>query len=163
MINEPADDRTDASGDAPIAQASAGSGSRPAKRTTDGARRRSGPGNLSWSEGGPEDRPKPRNAMPIAATVFGVVAILALLVVSQVVLGILFGVIAVVLGILGLRQVRRGVADRRALALTGIITGALAVVLSVVLLILSYKVYKNCEHKIGHKPSVSELKGCGKN
>jgi VIT1/CCC1 family predicted Fe2+/Mn2+ transporter len=118
---------------------------------------------IKWSDGDGQDGPRPRNTLPIASLACGVFAILVMLVLSQVVLGILFGVIAIVLAIFGLRAVRRGVADRRSWALTGLITGVLAILISAVLLILSYRVYSDCRDKIGHKPSTSELKNCSKN
>ena len=73
-----------------------------------------------------------RNGMGVAALVSGVVALVlvALLLFSP--LGALLGLIAVVLGIVGLVRANRGEADNRGQAVAGLVTGGLALLLGVV-------------------------------
>ncbi|WP_299561957.1 DUF4190 domain-containing protein [uncultured Mycolicibacterium sp.] len=69
--------------------------------------------------------PRPANGLGIGALIVGVVA---LLFVWTVLGGILAGLVAVVLGVLGYRRVRRGQADNGPLAIAGTVLGVLAVV-----------------------------------
>ncbi len=72
----------------------------------------------------------PRNGMGTAALVLGIIG----LVLALVVLGGLLGIVAVILGIVALGRVRRGEANNRGVAIAGIVTGALAIVLAGVIL-----------------------------
>ncbi|MCW2743752.1 MAG: hypothetical protein JWM48_302 [Mycobacterium sp.] len=71
----------------------------------------------------------PRNGFGIAALVLG---ILALIFCWTIVGGILFGILAIIFGILGRGRARRGEASNGGLALAGLITGAVGLVLAVV-------------------------------
>ena len=64
---------------------------------------------------------RPRNGLGLAALVLGLASIVVLPVVVP-------GVVAIVLGVAGRRRVRRGEADNGGVALWGIITGAVGVV-----------------------------------
>ena len=101
-----------------------------------------------------------RNGMPIASLTTGALSLIAILLLKSLPIAIVLAVVAVVLGIIGIRQVKKGIADRRGFALAGLILGAVGIILSVVLLILSYRVYNDCKHKIGHSPSQKELTQC---
>lgn len=68
------------------------------------------------------------NGFGVAALVLGVLSLFG---VFTVVLGVLFGVLAVVFGLLGRRRAKRGEADNGGMALAGIISGILALLLSV--------------------------------
>ncbi len=74
----------------------------------------------------------PRNGLGITALVLGVVAVIASITVIG---GILLGIIAIVLGFLGRSRAKKGQATNGGVALGGIITGALALVLSIVLVV----------------------------
>lgn len=77
--------------------------------------------------------PRPMaNGLGIAALVIGVVA----LPFSLLVVGGLFGVLAIILGFVGRGRVKRGEADNPGVALAGILTGLLAVLISVVLVLV---------------------------
>ena len=76
--------------------------------------------------GTPPARP-PRNGLGVAALVLGVLGLLTWFFV----VGGLFGLVAVVLGALGRGRAKRGEATNGGVALAGIITGAIAVALSV--------------------------------
>ena len=75
--------------------------------------------------------PAPRNGMGLAALILGIVAILT----CWFVLGGLFGLLAIVLGVLAAGRARRGRATNRGVAVSGIVTGAIGLVLSIVIVV----------------------------
>lgn len=75
--------------------------------------------------------PAPRNGLGLAALILGVIAILT----CWVVIGGVFGLLAIVLGVLGAGRARRGRATNRGVAITGIVTGAIGLVLSIVIVV----------------------------
>lgn len=120
-------------------------------------------GGMSWPDDRTSgDRPPARNGLTVAAMLLGVLSIVGIVLLKSLILGVIAGLLGLIFGIIGLRQVKRGVADRRGFALTGVVAGALGLVISVVLLVLSYRVYNDCKHKIGHAPSSKELTQCVK-
>ncbi len=116
----------------------------------------------TWPEEGPSSGRvgAARNGMSIAALSLGALALIAILLLKSLPIAVLMAVLAIVFGIIGLRQVKRGISDRKGFALAGLILGAIALVLSIVLLFLSYRVYNDCKDKIGHSPSQKELTKC---
>ena len=74
-----------------------------------------------------------RNGIGTAALVFGVLGFLL----AIVVVGGLLGIVAIVLGIIGLSRVRRGEATNRGSAIAGIALGVIAVALTGILIIAS--------------------------
>jgi hypothetical protein len=68
--------------------------------------------------------------MGVAALVVGIVGFLL----AVIVIGGVLGIVAVVLGIVALGRVRRGEANNRGVAIGGIVTGALAIVLAGVII-----------------------------
>ena len=73
-----------------------------------------------------------RNGIGVAALVIGVVALVLVLLLLFSPLGVLLGLVAVVLGIVGLVRANRGEADNRGQAVTGLVTGGLALLLGIV-------------------------------
>ena len=73
-----------------------------------------------------------RNGVGVAALVIGVVALVLVVLLLFSPLGVLLGLIAVVLGIIGLVRANRGEADNRGQAVTGLVTGGLALLLGIV-------------------------------
>ena len=73
-----------------------------------------------------------RNGMGVAALVIGVVALVLVLLLLFSPLGAFLGLVAVVLGIVGLVRANRGQADNRGQAVTGLVTGGLALLLGIV-------------------------------
>lgn len=73
----------------------------------------------------------PRNGLGIAALVTAIVAIVATFTIFG---GIALGVVAVILGIVARGRVKRGEADNGGVALTGIILGVVAILISVALI-----------------------------
>ncbi len=70
----------------------------------------------------------PRNGLGIAALVLGVLALLS----GFFIIGGLFGLVAIVLGIIGARRAKRGEATNRGMAITGIILGVVGVLIAAV-------------------------------
>ena len=69
--------------------------------------------------------------LAVASLVLGIIGLLT----AFFLLGGLLGLVAVILGVLALGKIKRGEADGRGLALGGIITGALAMLLTILLLV----------------------------
>jgi Domain of unknown function (DUF4190) len=72
-----------------------------------------------------------RNGVGVAALVIGVVALVLVVLLLFSPLGAFLGLVAVVLGIVGLVRANRGEADNRGQAVTGLITGGLALLLGI--------------------------------
>ena len=72
----------------------------------------------------------PKNGLGIAALVLGILSIVTCF---TVVGGILFGLLAIVLGFLGRGKVKKGLADNGGMAMTGLVLGIVGLVLSIVI------------------------------
>ena len=72
-----------------------------------------------------------RNGMGTAALVLGVVALVLVLLLLFSPLGAFLGLLAVLFGILGLIRVNRGEADNRGQAVSGLVTGGLALLFGI--------------------------------
>jgi hypothetical protein len=75
--------------------------------------------------------PAPRNGLGLAALILGIIAILT----CWIVIGGVFGLLAIILGALGAGRARRGRATNRGVAITGIVTGAVGLLLTVVIVV----------------------------
>ena len=73
-----------------------------------------------------------RNGMGTAALVVGVLAIVTAITVFG---GVLLGIIAIVLGVVGRGRANRGEASNRAVATAGIVTGVIGALLSIALIV----------------------------
>ncbi|HET6562351.1 MAG TPA: DUF4190 domain-containing protein [Marmoricola sp.] len=105
--------------------------------------------------GGYYEQPQKRGSgMAIAALILGV---LALLTCWTVLGGILFGLVAIILGFVASRRAKRGEAGGRAMAIIGIVTGLLGLIISVVIVVAigafwnsdSVQDYRNCLEQAG--------------
>jgi hypothetical protein len=76
---------------------------------------------------------KPRNGVGVAALVLGLLGLVLTLLVLPAPLGALLGLLALIFGIIGIGRVGRGEATNRGQAVTGLITGILALALGVFL------------------------------
>jgi uncharacterized protein DUF4190 len=112
----------------------------------------------------PEVLPAPRkDGLGIAALV---VAILGLVFCWSVVLGIVLGVVAVILGFVGRGRVKSGEASNGGVALAGIVLGALAIVVSLTFIAIWYGAwsdiggndYVDCVSKAGNDSKA--VQGC---
>jgi len=79
------------------------------------------------AQGGYDGRPAPKNGLGVAALVLGILAFLS----GLFIIGGLFGLVAVVLGFLALRKVKRGEASSRGLPITGIVLGIIGIIAAV--------------------------------
>ena len=79
-------------------------------------------------------RPR-RNGIGTTALVLGIVSLVLVVLLLFAPLGAFLGLLAVIFGILGLVRVNRGEADNRGQVVTGLITGAIALLVGVVLTI----------------------------
>ena len=89
-----------------------------------------GPGGSYQASGYPTTSRR-RNGMGVTALVIGVVALVLVLLLLFSPLGALLGLLAVLFGILGLIRANRGEADNRGQAVTGLVTGGLALLLGI--------------------------------
>lgn len=78
---------------------------------------------------------RPRNGMGTAAMVLGILGLVLVVLIFFSPLGALLGLLAVPFGIVGLLRANRGEADNRGQALTGLVTGAVALVVGLLLTI----------------------------
>ena len=72
-----------------------------------------------------------RNGIGVAALVFGVVALVLVILLLFSPLGAFLGLLAILFGILGLIRANRGEADNRGQAVAGLITGAVALLFGI--------------------------------
>ena len=76
---------------------------------------------------------QPRNGMGVAALVVGIIALL-----FSWFPGVgLLGVVAIILGIVGLSRVRKRMATNRGMSIAGIVLGALATIIGIIVLIIT--------------------------
>jgi len=95
-----------------------------------------------------------KNGLGIAALVLGILALLSTI---TVVGGLLFGLIALILGIIGRGRAKRGEADNGGMALAGIILGAVSMVLSIVVIVAGVALFE----QLGGASLVSCLEDAG--
>lgn len=81
------------------------------------------------------------NGVALAAMILGILALLGLVFVFP---AIILGIIALVLGIMGVRKASsiQGPGARKGMAITGIVTGAIALILSVLMFIFGFSIAK---------------------
>ncbi|MFF0815289.1 DUF4190 domain-containing protein [Rhodococcus sp. NPDC003318] len=111
------------------------------------------PGAPQYPGGYPPAAP-PSNGVGIAALILGVLGLLA---VWTIVGGIVLGVLAVILGIMGRSRYRKRLATNGGVSLAGIILGVLAVVVSVVLVVVGIGIFNT----IGGRDFVDCLRDAG--
>jgi uncharacterized membrane protein HdeD (DUF308 family) len=103
--------------------------------------------------------PVPRSGIAIAALVLGVLSIpLAF----TIYLGLLVGLLAVVLGVTGLVTTRGGRRSGRGMATAGLITGLVGLVFAAALGLYGLRTYRDCESRLGHRPTRAELRECAR-
>ncbi len=78
----------------------------------------------------------PHNGLGVGALIVGILALVTTVTFFGAFVGWLLGIIAVVLGFLGRSRAKKGEADNGGMALAGIITGAIAFVLSVIFVVI---------------------------
>ncbi|CAL9319742.1 DUF4190 domain-containing protein [Streptomyces sp. R02] len=113
---------------------------------------------------GPAGTGERRNGFGIAALVLGIVGALLF---WTAIGGIVLGLLAVIFGVLGFRRARRGAATNGTMAVIGAVLGALALVVSSVLLALGVAVVNSDEFKdyqdcVEHANSQSDRQDCAR-
>jgi hypothetical protein len=95
-----------------------------------------GPGGTGWGGGAGEGAPAgpPRNGLGVAAITLALIGAVLFWTVFG---GIVLGLLAVILGILGFRRAKRGQATNGTLAMVGAVIGGLALVVSGALLVFA--------------------------
>ncbi|GAB3680292.1 DUF4190 domain-containing protein [Streptomyces sparsus] len=90
------------------------------------------------------DQPQgsPRNGLGIAALVLGIIALATF---WTVVGGIILGIVAIVLGIIGFRRQRQGVATNGTMAIVGAVLGALGLIASAIILAVGVSFFNSEE------------------
>ncbi|HVV30279.1 MAG TPA: DUF4190 domain-containing protein [Mycobacteriales bacterium] len=81
-----------------------------------------------------------KNGLGTAAMVLGIVSIPA----AVIYIGLICGILAIVFGIIGLRRVGRGIASNRSQAISGLVLGAIGVILSGILIGVLVNRVSNC-------------------
>ena len=84
----------------------------------------------TWQAGGPATQPPPTNGLAVAAMIIGILALLVSWIPFVGLLGVVGGAIALLLGLLGRGRAKK-IDNGGALAVTGIITGLLAVLVGI--------------------------------
>ena len=98
----------------------------------------------------------PKNGFGIASLVL---AIIALLCVWSVFVGVILGLVAVVIGILGRARVKRGIANNGGVAVAGIVLGALAIIVGLAFIAIWTAVWKD----VGGGDYISCMEKAGSN
>lgn len=93
---------------------------------------------------GPDTGPKRGNGLAVAALVLGV---LALVLFWTVIGGVVLGLLALVLGIIGARRARGGRAPHGVMSVIGAVLGALGLVASVVIIAIGASILNSDEFK----------------
>lgn len=102
----------------------------------------------------PQQPASPSNGAGIAALILGIIGILT---VWTIIGGIVFGVLAVILGFIGRSLVKKQRATNGGMSLAGIILGILAVIISIVLVVVGVGIF----NKVGGRDLVDCLRDAG--
>ncbi|HEV8055763.1 MAG TPA: DUF4190 domain-containing protein [Nocardioidaceae bacterium] len=101
---------------------------------------------------------QPRNGLGIAALVVGILALL--LAVYFFPLGLLLGVVAIILGIVGMRRVSRGQATNRGMAISGVVLGVLALLIAAALALFVASIFDKVSDCVDPNLSQAEQQTC---
>jgi hypothetical protein len=117
-----------------------------------------GPENVpAWPDEEPGEQPV-RNGLARTSLILGIISIPGIYLLG--VLDVAFIVLAIVLGILALRQVKRGTCTKKGFAIAGIATGGVGAILLVVAIIVSQRAISDCKDKIGPNASDKQIQKC---
>ena len=86
-------------------------------------------------------RPPKKNGIGVAALVLGVLSILG----GFFVAGAVLGIVAIILGVVGMQRANRGEADNKGMAVAGLITGIIGVIISALFLVLYIAVWNSSD------------------
>jgi hypothetical protein len=109
----------------------------------------------------PAGPPPPTRRSPLAITAL-VLGLLSIPLAFGVYPGLLAGLFAVAFGVAGLIVTRGGRAGGRGMATTGLITGLVGLAFAVSLGLYGLHTYRDCQDRIGHRPTTAELRECAR-
>lgn len=99
-----------------------------------------GPPTGGGAFGAPPPRTGGRNGLGVAALILGLLAVLTAITVF---VGILFGLLAIILGVIGRGRAKRGEANNGGMALAGIILGIVGLLISSALIAVGVSVFNS--------------------
>lgn len=97
---------------------------------------------------------EPRNGVGVAALVFGVVSLVLAVLVFFSPFSFVLGLIAIILGIIGMSRASKGVATNRGQAAAGLITGVLSILIAIAVGISLVAFFTN------HQSDIREFGNC---
>ena len=121
------------------------------------------PGQQGWQNapaGYDQGAPAKSNGLGIAALVLGILSIPAAFFVG---IGIVFGLLAIIFGIIGLRRVKARRADNKGMAIAGLITGVIGALLSIVvigLLVFVTNTTEDCRNEFNSTGDQAQFDQC---
>jgi hypothetical protein len=86
---------------------------------------------------------QPKNALGLTSLVLAIVGLLSVWVPVVNIASIVLGLVAIVIGIIGRRRVKRGIANNGGMAIAGIVLGTLAVIVGLAFIALWATVWKD--------------------
>ena len=98
----------------------------------------------------------PRNGLGIAALILGILGLLT----SWFVFGALLGVLAIILGFMGVRRVSRGEANNRGVSITGIVLGVLSIVIAVLFAVVIGTLFDRAQDCFDPELTQAEQQAC---
>ncbi len=100
---------------------------------------------------------QPRNGLAITSMVLGIIGVATCWLTFP---GIIFGILAMIFGGVGLARARTDRVSNKGMAIAGLVTGVLAVVIGSVLLYFTLRVASDCIDQYGQNPTDQELAQC---
>ncbi|MGH9103698.1 MAG: DUF4190 domain-containing protein [Acidimicrobiales bacterium] len=111
----------------------------------------------SW---GSQDMPSPReplrarNGLGVAALVLGIISLPGII---TIVVGVVLGILAIIFGAIGVRRAHRGEATNVGMAIAGIVTGAIGLIVSVVIVAIGASFF------VSHNTQIHDYTQCVSN
>ncbi|MEU8762944.1 DUF4190 domain-containing protein [Streptomyces sp. NPDC048659] len=90
------------------------------------------PGQQPWDQQGTQPPAQPRNGLGVSALVLGIVGLIFAIIPFLFWLGGILGLLALIFGIVGMSRAGKGLATNKGQAITGLVLGALSIVVSIV-------------------------------
>lgn len=124
-------------------------------------------GQPSYGYGGPAPgypgqpqaygRPTARNGLAITSMVLGILGLVTCWLTFP---GIILGILAIIFGGIGIARGRSDRVSNKGMAIAGLITGLIAVIVGSVLLVLAIQISNDCRQQYGDNITETELQQC---
>lgn len=101
--------------------------------------------------------PRPRNGLAIASLVLGIAGVVTCWLTFP---GIILGILAVIFGGVGLARARNDRVSNKGMAIAGLTTGVIAIIVGAVLLVYAIQVASDCLDQYGPNATDQELEQC---